>query len=92
MAMITTFTLDDLRRIMRKAAGDSDVADLDGDILDTSFADLGYDSLALLECSSRIERQYQITLADDIVSLCSGPRELLTHVNDRIAEAYTMAS
>jgi act minimal PKS acyl carrier protein len=88
----TVFTLDDLRRVMRAAAGDSDVADIDGDIIDVSFDELGYDSLAMLECSSRIEREFRLTLSDDVVSECGCPRELVDHVNARIAEAYPIAS
>lgn len=74
-------TLDDLRRILREGAGADESIDLDGEILDTEFADLGYDSLALLETASRISREYAIELADDIVLAASTPRDLIKIVN-----------
>jgi act minimal PKS acyl carrier protein len=84
------FTLDDLRRVLRKSAGAAEgVDDLDGDILDTSFEELGYDSLALLETESHIKREHGIRLEDDSLTAAPTPRELLTVVNARIAEITT---
>ena len=55
---MNAFTLDDLRRILRACAGEAESIDLDGDIVDIPFDELGYDSLALLELASRVEREY----------------------------------
>ena len=41
---MTVFTLDDLRRILRACAGEEDSVDLDADIHDATFGELGYDS------------------------------------------------
>lgn len=78
------FTLDDLRRILRAAAGADESIDLDGDILDTEFEALNYESLALLETCSRIEREYGISL-DDALDVDHTPRSLIELVNDRIS-------
>ena len=67
--MAGQLTIDDLKRILREAAGQDETIDLDGDILDTSFEDLGYDSLALLETGSRIEREHGIELEDTSVTV-----------------------
>jgi act minimal PKS acyl carrier protein len=75
------FTLADLRRILLEGAGADDSLDLDGDILDREFADLGYESLALLETGGRIEREYDITLDDSVLSEARTPRALLEIVN-----------
>jgi act minimal PKS acyl carrier protein len=83
------FTLDDLRQVLRTSAGAEEGVDLDGDILDTNFEDLGYDSLALLETESHIKREYGIRLEDDSLTAAPTPRELLTTVNARIAEVTT---
>ena len=40
------FTLEDLKRVLREAAGEDESVDLDGGIMDTEFGELGYDSLA----------------------------------------------
>lgn len=74
-------TLDDLRRILREGAGADEAVDLDSDILDAEFADLGYDSLALMETAARIHREYGITLDDEATLAATTPRELLSVVN-----------
>lgn len=81
------FTIDDLKRILLEGAGAAESVDLDTDILDTEFEQLGYESLALLETSSRIEREYGITLSDTILSDATTPRALLDAVNEHLAEA-----
>ncbi|NUR00090.1 MAG: acyl carrier protein [Streptomyces sp.] len=73
--------MDDLRRILVACAGEDDGIDLSGDILDTSFGDLGYDSLALMETAARIERDYGVALADDVIADAQTPRDLLDLVN-----------
>ncbi|MEV6009389.1 acyl carrier protein [Streptomyces sp. NPDC051976] len=83
--MAGQLTIDDLKRILREAAGQDETIDLDGDILDTSFEDLGYDSLALLETGSRIEREHGIELEDTSVTVVETPRALLAVVNEQLA-------
>lgn len=78
------FTIDDLRRILRAAAGEDDAAVLDGDIIDMPFSDLGYDSLALLETAGRIEREFGIQLDDATVGEAETTRALLDVVNAEI--------
>ncbi|GAA2062595.1 MULTISPECIES: acyl carrier protein [Streptomyces] len=75
------FTLDDLKRVLREGAGADEDVDLDGDILDSDFESLGYESLALLETGSRIEREFDISLADETLTEARTPRDLLTAVN-----------
>jgi act minimal PKS acyl carrier protein len=77
----TDVTLEDLKRILREGAGTDEHVDLDGEILNTAFAELGYDSLALLETASRISREYGIPLEDDVVIAARTPRDLLEVVN-----------
>ncbi|WP_433889453.1 acyl carrier protein [Streptomyces sp. CA-111067] len=81
-------TIEDLKRILREAAGEDEGIDLDGDILDLTFEDLGYDSLALLETGSRIEREHGIELEDTTVSEVDTPRALLAVVNGQLAAEH----
>ncbi|MFG2783508.1 acyl carrier protein [Streptomyces prunicolor] len=81
------FTIDDLKRILMEGAGAAEDVDLDTDILDTEFEQLGYESLALLETSSRIEREYGITFSDTILADATTPRALLDAVNEHLADA-----
>lgn len=85
--MADQFTLADLKQILREVAGADESVDLDADILDASFEDLGYDSLALLEAGSRIEREYSVALDDSTVTDATTPRALLDVVNATLAPA-----
>ncbi|MDN3265710.1 acyl carrier protein [Streptomyces sp. CSDS2] len=81
------FTLEDLTRILREGAGADDAVALDGDIIDTDFESLGYDSLALLETGGRIEREFGVTLDDDVFTDNRTPRSLVAAVNDTLTAA-----
>lgn len=77
----TQLTIDDLKQIMRECAGEDDSISLDGDILDTSFLDLGYDSLALLETAALVKRRYGVIVSDDDLHGVETPRAFLEKVN-----------
>jgi minimal PKS acyl carrier protein len=79
-----TFTLDDLKATLRQAAGVAEGVDLDGDILDTEFDALGYESLALLEAGSLVERAYGIALDEGAVNDARTPRAFLDVVNSQL--------
>jgi act minimal PKS acyl carrier protein len=81
------FTAADLKRILLESAGADESVDLGGDISDTEFEALGYDSLALLETCSRIERAFGITLDDMVLTDATTPRALIEAVNEHIAAA-----
>lgn len=74
------FTLEDLKRILLAGAGADENVDLDGNIIDTEFAELGYDSVALLETVRRIELEHDIVLDDSVLSQTRTPRALLDFV------------
>jgi len=78
--MSDTVTLDDLRRILTSCAG-GDEAALSGDILDSTFEDLGYDSLALMETMAAVAREYGAVVPDDELQTMETPREMLKRVN-----------
>jgi act minimal PKS acyl carrier protein len=78
------FTVQDLKAVLRAAAGEEDATALDGDIQDAAFEDLGYDSVALLETAGRIEREFGIQLPDSFVTDARTPRVLVDAVNERL--------
>jgi act minimal PKS acyl carrier protein len=73
--------LDDLRRILVACAGEDDGTDLSGDILATTFEELGYDSLALMESAARIKQEFGVDLTDEDVAEVGTPSALLALVN-----------
>ncbi|GAA2962451.1 acyl carrier protein [Streptomyces enissocaesilis] len=83
------FTIEALKQILLESAGADENIDLDGDILDTDFEALGYESLALLETGGRIEREYGISLDDDIFTDHRTPRALVAAVNTCLKDAVT---
>ncbi|MGI5455129.1 acyl carrier protein [Streptomyces sp. CA-249302] len=85
-------TLEDLTALLRECAGEDETIDLDGDVLDTPFDELGYDSLAVLQTTGRIERDYDIQLSDDTVAEASTPRLLLEFINEALAGAEVRAA
>lgn len=78
---MTEFTLKDMRQALRAAAGEDEAIDLDGDILDMEFGELGYDSLAVLEAASHIERGFGVRLPEDEVGDKQTPRAFVDFVN-----------
>lgn len=76
-----SFGLDDLSAVLRESAGLEEGIDLDEEILDVTFGDLGYDSLALLETVAVIARQYGVPLDDDALGESVTPRDLIDLVN-----------
>ncbi|MEV8504810.1 acyl carrier protein [Actinoplanes sp. NPDC051475] len=70
-------TIDDLRRILTDCAGEDESVDLQGDIIDVPFSELGYDSLALMETASRIKQEFGVELTDEQIADAGTPRALL---------------
>jgi act minimal PKS acyl carrier protein len=80
------FTLEDLSSILLSCSGVDDAADLHGDAVVTPFAELGYDSLALLELASQIQRIYGLPMPDEAVENMETPAAAVAYVNMRMAE------
>ena len=72
--------IDELRRVLIEAAGEDEDVDLSGDISESSFEDLGYDSLALLEAASQISDEFGVEIPDDELFEIKTPNELLATV------------
>jgi acyl carrier protein len=81
------FTLAELTEILRASVGVPEGVDLNGDIVDVEFAELGYDSLAVLEMASQVERRYGIPIPDEAVSEMPTPGRAVEFVNARLARA-----
>jgi act minimal PKS acyl carrier protein len=78
-------TIHDLVRLLRESAGESEGLDRGDALLDTTFDELGYDSLALIETAARIEQDYGLTIPDEEITELETPRALLGLVNGNLA-------
>lgn len=83
---MSTFTVADLRDIMSASVGVEDDVHFDGEHLQTDFADLGFDSLALLELASQVQRRYGVPIPDEAVQEMSTPAAAVAYVNARLAQ------
>ncbi|MCF6525789.1 acyl carrier protein [Streptomyces sp. JJ36] len=77
--------MTELTTLLRECAGEEEGVNLDGDVLDTPFIALGYDSLAVLQTTGRIERDYEVTVDEDAVAEAETPRQYLELVNEALA-------
>jgi act minimal PKS acyl carrier protein len=80
-------TVDDIRRILAASAGASELKVSDADFADTTFEDLGYESLALMESAAAIESEYGVSLTDEAVFAAATPRELAEVVRSAVKAA-----
>jgi act minimal PKS acyl carrier protein len=80
---VTKINVDDVRRLLRQSAGVDESVDLDGDVGHSEFVDLGYDSLAVLELTARIEQEYGVKIREDDVSGLTTPASMVDYVNNR---------
>jgi act minimal PKS acyl carrier protein len=83
--MTMTMTVDDVMRILKECAGEGEDVERGDALEDTTFEDLGYDSLALIETASRIEHDYGVTIPDEQITELQTPGALLALVNDSLA-------
>jgi act minimal PKS acyl carrier protein len=84
--MTTAMTIDDLLGILKDCAGEGENLEPAASLHDTTFDEMGYDSLAVIEAAARIEQDYGIAIPDDDIADLRTPRALLTAVNESIAE------
>nr|WP_280684640.1 acyl carrier protein [Kitasatospora sp. MAA19] len=74
-----------LTELLRECAGEEEPGLLDGDILDTPFAELNYDSVAVLQVTGLIERECEVQLAEETVAEADTPRILLRFINESLS-------
>jgi act minimal PKS acyl carrier protein len=84
---MSKFTLTDLYEVMRASTGVDEGVDLDDGSADVDFAELGYDSLAVLELASQVQRQFGVPIPDDVVPEMRTPRLAVELVNQQFVKA-----
>lgn len=77
-------SLAELAKIMQDCAGGDELV-LRDDAVDADFADLGYDSVALMETASQIQLRYGVRIDEDQLGQATTPRLLLELANSCIA-------
>ncbi|WP_037671851.1 acyl carrier protein [Streptomyces griseus] len=85
-------TLIRLMEVMKACAGEGEGLDLNSDFGDRTFADLGYDSLAVIETVTRIEREYDVHLDEGEVMDAPTPAALLGLISQAFGTAVEPSS
>ncbi|MGW6603253.1 acyl carrier protein [Streptomyces sp. NPDC055036] len=85
---MSELTLTEMARIMRECAGEDETVDLAEEALgDADLGDLGYDSLALLEATGRVQREFGVALPEDALAGIHTLNQFVAVVNARLAPA-----
>ncbi|MGI5351734.1 acyl carrier protein [Streptomyces sp. CA-250714] len=85
---MSEFTQRELAEKLLECAGEAEDVDIaDESALDVPFLELGYDSLALLQVTGVIKREYGVELSDDAVVEAETPRLLLKMINANLPDA-----
>ncbi|MEU4766358.1 acyl carrier protein [Actinosynnema sp. NPDC023794] len=72
-----------LTAVLRKVAGEDETLDLATDVHpDTSFDDIGFDSIALLEVLNLLKREHGVQLDDDVLEHAKTPAALLDVIEE----------
>ena len=85
MAAQQTFTFEDLKRILVERVGLNE-ADVNDDP-ETSFEDMGLDSLAFVEVQLAMQQEYGFNIPDEDAEKIHTVGEALDYVNAKLAEA-----
>lgn len=81
---MSILTAEGLKEAMRIVADDPDL-ELGDDFLDMDFGDFDFDSLAVLELVTRIQKQHGLTVPDEVMETLSVPRDLLDYVSQQLS-------
>lgn len=82
---MTMFTLSELKKILEQCQ--EDASTLEESTLDSTFKDLGYDSLTVYELVTRIQDDYAVSLPDETLDELTTPAALIAYVNGQLAAA-----
>jgi acyl carrier protein len=85
--MSSTMTFEDLKAVVSRCVGELGELDLTESDLGTSFTEIGYDSLAVLEIASQIQREYGLQIPDEAIETMDTPKAVIDYVNSSLAAA-----
>lgn len=80
-----SLTASELYTLLTEAAGEPEDGHPGDAFAETGFADLGYDSLALMETAVRIHDTTGVRIPDEQLAELHTPRAVLELVNSRLA-------
>ncbi|RFU83711.1 acyl carrier protein [Streptomyces triticagri] len=82
---MSSISFDDLKAIMSRCIGELDGKEITEADLATPFTDIGYDSLAVLEIASQLQREYSLQIPDEAIEEMDSPKAVIDYVNANLA-------
>ncbi|CAI4166209.1 acyl carrier protein [Streptomyces albidoflavus] len=82
---MSTISFNDLKTIMSRSLGEVDGTELTEADLTTPFTEIGYDSLAVLEIASQLQREYGLQIPDEAIEEMDTPQAVIDYVNTSLA-------
>ncbi|MCX4766679.1 acyl carrier protein [Streptomyces sp. NBC_01275] len=82
---MSAFTVEDLLQLLRECAGEEESVELSDAAAESEFATLGYDSLALMEAISRVERHFGVEFPEGALGEAQTPAAFVDAVNVELA-------
>lgn len=74
-------------RVLCEAAGEDEVIELGGEAAETTLTELGFDSLVLMEATTRIEREFGATIPEDRLADVTTVSDFLDLVHEYVPAA-----
>lgn len=82
---MSSISFVDLKAIMSRCIGGLDGKELTEADLTTPFIDIGFDSLAVLEIASQLQREYGLQIPDEAIEEMDSPKAVIDYVNASLA-------
>lgn len=73
-------SVESVAAVLREAAGDDDDVQLDEASFQEPLTDLGFDSLAILEVTALVKREFGVAISDDEMETVRTPADLLARI------------
>lgn len=84
---MSAFTLAEFQQIVQQTLDAAEAESLGQNTVDTTFGDLGWDSLTVYELVVRIQDDYPVTIDDGELDRLGTPAALIAHVDGLLATA-----
>ena len=79
---MATITMQELLDTAKTVVGEDEETPISESIIDTSFEDLGFDSLHIIAISAQLEQRHGIRFPEDREYSSLSPRQFLNIAND----------
>ncbi|CAL9372431.1 phosphopantetheine-binding protein [Streptomyces cellulosae] len=84
---MASFTLSEFKAVVDACFDGAEAAALEESVLDSEFADLGYDSLTVYEIVVRIQDEFSVRVPDEQLDELTTPGALIAYVDAQLAAA-----